>query len=99
MNTLRIFVGFASLWMLTACGGPPETGEALAFDGPYRDASDVCQLVSDTRYTDRFRGLRGDIVACPETMPRLDRFAAETGAVAVDRVGGYVLYAVPASGA
>ncbi len=96
MKTPLLASGIASLFLLAGCFGPPAPRAPLEFVGPYRGPGDACLLVSDTPYTDRFRGLRGDLVACPATMPRLDRFAAETHAIAVDRVAGYVLYAIPA---
>ena len=95
MNTPLPGLGLISFLLLAGCFGPPQPRTPLEFVGPYRSPGDACLLVADTPYTNRFRGLRDDLVACPATMPRLDRFAAETNAIAVDRVAGYVLYAVP----
>jgi hypothetical protein len=67
---------------------------ALALLDGYCGASDPCRTVARTAYTRRLHDAGGTLVACPEDMPRLERFAAQTGALAVDRVGGYVLYRV-----
>lgn len=88
----------AAMSVLAACFGPAQPTAPFVLAGPYREPNDACRLVSEINYTNRFRGFRGDIVACPETMPRLDLFAADVNAIAVDRVAGYVLYSVPIPG-
>lgn len=61
----------------------------------FRGSGDACRRVAETRYAARFPRFTGDLVACPATMPGLARFAARTGALAVDRPGDLVVYAVP----
>ena len=82
-----------SLGLAAGCG-PREVVPSLVLLDGYRGASDPCRTVARTAYTRRWNDAGGTLVACPADTPRLERFAARTGALAVDRVGGYVLYRV-----
>jgi len=95
MRTLLPALAFAALSALPGCFGPREPVPPFELAGPYREPNDACRLVRSVTYTDRFDDIRGDLVACPQTMPRLDLFAADVNGIAVDRVAGFVLYSVP----
>jgi hypothetical protein len=82
------------LMALSACA-PRVGAPTLVLLDPYREPNDSCRLVAPTSYAKKFPRFRGDIVACPASMPNLALFAADVNAVAVDRVPGYVIYAVP----
>jgi hypothetical protein len=81
------------LGVLASCGPRGTVPTLVLLDG-YRNAADPCRTVARTAYTRRWQDAGGILVACPSEMPRLERFAPETDALAVDRVGAYVLYRV-----
>jgi len=85
----------AASFVLAGCSGLREPSPPFELAGSYREPNDPCRLVRTVNYTDRFNGLVGDLVACPQSMQRLDLFATDVNAIAVDRVAGYVLYSVP----
>lgn len=63
--------------------------------GGYRDAADQCQRVGESAYTNQFLDDAADLVACPAGAENIGVFVAETGAIEVDRAGGFILYSVP----
>jgi hypothetical protein len=79
---------------LAAGCGPRGVVPSLVLLEGYRGAADPCRTVARTAYTRRWNDAGGTLVACPADTPRLERFAAQTDALAVDRVGEFVLYRV-----
>jgi hypothetical protein len=88
--TVPALLGFAAL---AACSPGPVVPSLVLYDG-HRSPSDPCRNVGVTAYTSQWLSQGGALVACPETMPELERFAAETGGLPVARVESYVLYRV-----
>ncbi|WP_425091242.1 hypothetical protein [Tropicimonas sp. S265A] len=77
---------------------PPETvtTDPLPFFGDgYRAPGDQCRRIGENDYTNQFLDHTADFVGCPEDMENLGVFVTETGAVAVARTQGYVLFSVP----
>jgi hypothetical protein len=89
MNARLAFAAPAVLALaaLAACNPGPVV-PSLVLYGPHRGASDPCRNVGVTAWTSQWLRDGGALVACPATMPDLDRFAAVT------RVAGYVVYRV-----
>lgn len=85
--------GAFALTALVACSPGPVVPSLVLYDG-HRNASDPCRNVGVTAYTSQWLGQGGALVACPATMQGLERFAAETGGLAVARVEDYVVYRV-----
>ena len=81
------------LALAAGCGPRGVVPSLVLLDG-YSGAADPCRTVARTAYTRRWHDAGGALVACPAETPRQERFAAQTGALAVDRVGGFVLYRV-----
>jgi hypothetical protein len=82
-----------ALAALAACNPGPVVPSLVLYGG-HRTASDPCRNVGVTAYTSQWLGEGGALVACPDTMQGLERFAAETGGLAVARVENYVVYRV-----
>ena len=95
MNARLTFAAPAVLALaaLAACNPGPVV-PTLVLYGPHRSAADPCRNVGVTAWTSQWLRDGGALVACPATMPDLDRFAADTGGVPVTRVAGYVVYRV-----
>lgn len=93
MRSKPALAAIFGLALLAACGSRGVVPSVVLLDG-YRTASDPCRTVAQTAYTRQWRDMGGVLVACPSDMPRLESFAAETGALAVGRVGTHVLYRV-----
>ena len=95
MNPRQTFAasGALALAALAACAPGPVVPSLVLYGG-HRSASDPCRNVGVTAYTSQWLGQGGALVACPAGMPGLERFAAETGSLAVARVEGYVVYRV-----
>ncbi|SEN80367.1 hypothetical protein [Palleronia pelagia] len=84
-----------ALPLLAACVMQPATPVELPLMGGYRDAADQCRRVGESDYTNQFLDDAADLVACPAGAENLGVFVTETGAIEVNRVGGFVLYTVP----
>lgn len=93
MRSTQAAAALLGLALLASCGPRGVVPSIVLLDG-YRNAADPCRTVAQTAYTRQWRTMGGTLVACPADMPQLERFAAQTGALAVDRVGTYVLYRV-----
>lgn len=77
---------------------PPETAtsEPLPFFGDgYRAPGDQCRRIGENAFTNQFLDDAADFVGCPEDMENLGVFVADTGAIAVGRTQGTVLFSVP----
>jgi hypothetical protein len=72
----------------------PETTLPFFGDG-YRAEGDPCRRLGEAPQTAEYLDHTADLVGCPETMPDLNAFVAETGAIEVFRQDGYVGYSVP----
>ncbi len=72
----------------------PETSLPFFGDG-YPAAGDLCRNLGESAETVNYLDHTADLVGCPETMPDLDAFVAETGAREVFRQDGYVVYSIP----
>ena len=82
--------------VLAACvASEPPVPVDLPLLGGYRETADQCQRVGESAYTNQFLDDAADLVACPERAENLGAFVTETGAVEVDRAGGFILYSVP----
>ncbi len=84
--------------VLAACEmAPPELPETdLPFFGDgYRAEGDQCRGLGESSETIEYLDHTADLVGCPEGMENLGVFVADTGAVEVARVDGYVIYSVP----
>jgi hypothetical protein len=92
-TVLRMGVAAAAVALLAGCGVRGVVPSLVLLDG-HRRAADPCRNVAVTAYTRQWLTQGGTLVACPEDLPRLERFAAQTDALAVARVQGYVLYRV-----
>ena len=90
----RIAVAALALALLAGCGGWRGVVPSLVLLDGHRRAGDPCRNVAATAYTRQWLTQGGTLVACPENLPRLERFAAQTDALAVARVEGYVHYRV-----
>lgn len=95
MNARLSFAAPALLALaaLAACAPGPVVPTLVLYGG-HRSASDACRNVGVTAYTSQWLREGGALVACPAMMPNLESFAADTGGVAVARVGGFILYRV-----
>lgn len=95
MNSRTTFAAPAVLALaaLAACNPGPVVPSLVLYEG-HRSASDPCRNVGVTAYTSQWLSQGGALVACPATMPGLERFAAETDVLAVARVENYVVYRV-----
>jgi hypothetical protein len=82
-----------ALAALAACNPGPVVPSLVLYGG-HRTATDPCRNVGVTAYTSQWLREGGSLVACPATMQGLERFAADTGGVAVTRVDGFVVYRV-----
>ncbi len=77
---------------------PPETDtdEVLPFFGDgYPMPGDPCRRIGENAYTNQFLDDAADFVGCPEDMDTLNEFVSPTGAIAVGRTQGTVLFTVP----
>jgi hypothetical protein len=77
---------------------PPETvtSEPLPFFGDgYRAPGDMCRRIGENGFTNQFLDHTADFVGCPEDMENLGVFVEDTGAVAVGRTQGTVLFSIP----
>jgi hypothetical protein len=85
--------GCLALAALAGCSPGPVVPSLVLYGG-HRSASDPCRNVGVTAYTSQWLRQGGALVACPATMQGLERFAEDTGGLAVARVEGYVVYRV-----
>lgn len=85
--------GCLALAALAGCAPGPVVPSLVLYGG-HRSASDPCRNVGVTAYTSQWLRQGGALVACPATMQGLERFAEDTGGLAVARVEGYVVYRV-----
>lgn len=104
---MRPVFGCIAVLALTACdpaagpgapdapsAAPVETTLPLFGDG-YRSADDRCQRVGENAQTNTFLDDAADLVGCPAGTPDAASFAADTGAIEVAEMEGYVLFSVP----
>lgn len=98
---MRLLILLALPAALMACetSAPQATNQPQVdlplFGNGYRADGDQCRRVGENAYTNQFLDDAADLVACPEDAENLGVFVTDTGALEVDRVGGYVLYSVP----
>lgn len=78
--------------MLAACAPQPVR---LALLGPYREPVDPCREVAPGPGADALMTPGTDLVACPDDPDVLRLFIMDVNAVAVRRVGDWVLLRVP----
>lgn len=68
---------------------------ALVFVRGYREASDACQLVGETSFTNQFLDDAADLVGCPTGSAAAASLVDETGAPEVGATASFTLYSVP----
>lgn len=93
------------LWLLltpfiAACALPdqPSTPDQTTlpfFGSGFPAAGDPCRRLGESAETVDYLDHTADLVACPETLPTLDAFVADTGAIEVFRQDGFIGYSIP----
>ena len=84
---------------LLACAPATVPPTSLPFFGDgYPASGDACRRLGESAQTVDYLDHTADLVGCPDTMPGLNDFVAQTGAREVFRQDGYVVYSVPHDG-